>query len=51
MDLPFPDETMIGPERVHRLFREWLTHLGHPGYEGDGGPRGDARAALTPPAA
>ena len=39
-DLPLPDEPLIGAEHVHRVFREWLTKLGHPGYAGDGGPRG-----------
>ena len=40
VDLPLPDEPLIGAEHVHRVFREWLTQLGHPGYAGDGGPRG-----------
>jgi hypothetical protein len=30
----------VGPERLHSLFRAWLTQLGHAGYEDDGGPRG-----------
>ena len=40
VELPLPDEPLIGAEHVHRVFRTWLTQLGHPGYEGDGGPRG-----------
>lgn len=43
-DLPLPDEPLVGPERLHSLFREWLTRLGHAGYSGDGGPRGLPRA-------
>lgn len=39
-DLPLPAGPLIGPERLHALFREWLTLLGHEGYEDDGGPRG-----------
>ena len=40
VDLPLPDEPLIGAEHVHRVFRDWLTRLGHPGYADDGGPRG-----------
>ncbi len=31
-DLPWPEEPVVGAERVHRVFREWLTQLGHPDY-------------------
>ncbi len=31
-DLPWPEEEVIGAERVHRVFRGWLTRLGHEGY-------------------
>ena len=40
VDLPLPDEELVGAEHVHRVFRGWLTQLGHPGYADDGGPRG-----------
>ena len=39
-DFELPDEPLVGPERLHALFRGWLTQLGHEGYVGDGGPRG-----------
>jgi hypothetical protein len=31
-DLDWPDEPVIGAERVHRIFRGWLAGLGHDGY-------------------
>jgi uncharacterized membrane protein YvlD (DUF360 family) len=31
-DLGWPDEAVIGAERVHRIFRGWLAGLGHEAY-------------------
>jgi uncharacterized membrane protein YvlD (DUF360 family) len=32
VELQVPDEPMVGPEEVHRLFRRWLVELGHERY-------------------
>jgi uncharacterized membrane protein YvlD (DUF360 family) len=31
-ELAWPEEDVVGAERVHRVFREWLAGLGHDGY-------------------
>jgi uncharacterized membrane protein YvlD (DUF360 family) len=31
-DLPWPDEPVVGAERVHRVFRGWLARLGQTAY-------------------
>jgi hypothetical protein len=31
-ELPWPDEAVVGAERVHRIFREWLAGLGQEAY-------------------
>jgi uncharacterized membrane protein YvlD (DUF360 family) len=31
-ELDWPDEPVIGAERVHRIFRGWLARLGHDAY-------------------
>jgi hypothetical protein len=31
-DLDWPDEQVVGAERVHRIFRRWLAALGHSAY-------------------
>ena len=31
-ELEWPDEEVVGAERVHRVFRAWLTQLGHADY-------------------
>ena len=31
-ELDWPDEPVVGAERVHRIFRGWLAALGHDGY-------------------
>ncbi len=31
-ELAWPAEDVVGAERVHRVFREWLAGLGHDGY-------------------
>ncbi|HEX6460819.1 MAG TPA: phage holin family protein [Thermoleophilaceae bacterium] len=32
VELKAPEEPMVGPEEVHRLFRSWLVELGHERY-------------------
>ena len=32
VDLDWPDEHVIGAERVHRVFRGWLAGLGQEAY-------------------
>ena len=34
-DLGWPDEPVIGAERIHHVFRGWLAGLGHSSYAGD----------------
>jgi uncharacterized membrane protein YvlD (DUF360 family) len=31
-DLPWPEEQVVGPENVHRIFRGWLAGLGQTAY-------------------
>ena len=31
-ELDWPDEPVVGAERVHRIFRAWLARLGHDAY-------------------
>jgi len=31
-DLELPEDGLVGAEAVHREFRRWLVHLGHPEY-------------------
>jgi hypothetical protein len=32
-ELRWPEDEVVGAERVHRVFRSWLAQLGHPSYE------------------
>jgi uncharacterized membrane protein YvlD (DUF360 family) len=32
-ELPWPEDPVVGAERVHRVFRSWLWALGHESYE------------------
>jgi uncharacterized membrane protein YvlD (DUF360 family) len=34
-ELAWPDQEVVGAERVHRVFRGWLTELGHTSYESE----------------
>ncbi len=34
-ELPWPGDEVVGAESVHRVFRSWLTQLGHADYESD----------------
>ena len=36
-DLGWPDEPVVGAERIHHVFRGWLAGLGHSSYA-DGEP-------------
>ena len=31
-ELAWPEDDVVGAERVHRIFRGWLTELGHAAY-------------------
>jgi uncharacterized membrane protein YvlD (DUF360 family) len=33
--LPYPDEPVVGPERMHRVLRSWLALLGQDAYRDD----------------
>jgi len=46
-ELPWPDEEVVGAEAVHRIFRGWLTELGHPGYASRSASPGDSTLAST----
>jgi uncharacterized membrane protein YvlD (DUF360 family) len=35
VELPVPDEEMVGAETVHRQLRRWLVQLGHEAYDDD----------------
>jgi uncharacterized membrane protein YvlD (DUF360 family) len=32
VDLPYPDEPVVGAERLHQVLRGWLVELGHDAY-------------------
>jgi uncharacterized membrane protein YvlD (DUF360 family) len=34
-ELRWPDDEVVGAEHVHRVFRTWLTQLGHADYESE----------------
>ncbi len=34
-ELAWPEDDVVGAERVHRIFRGWLAQLGHSGYESE----------------
>ena len=46
-ELAWPEGDVVGAERVHRIFRGWLTQLGHPGYESDVASPGASTRAST----
>jgi uncharacterized membrane protein YvlD (DUF360 family) len=39
-ELEWPAGEVVGAEAVHRVFRGWLSALGHPGYGAEGTPPG-----------
>jgi hypothetical protein len=46
-ELPWPDGEVVGAEAVHRVFRDWLAELGHPGYASRSASPGDSTLAST----
>jgi len=45
-ELAWPEEEVVGAERVHRIFRGWLAQLGHASYEsGVDSPGASTRAS------
>ena len=38
-ELGWPDEPVIGAERIHHVFRGWLASLGHSSYAEAGSER------------
>jgi uncharacterized membrane protein YvlD (DUF360 family) len=46
-ELAWPDEEVVGAERVHRVFRGWLAGLGHAGYESEVASPGASTRAST----
>jgi uncharacterized membrane protein YvlD (DUF360 family) len=46
-ELAWPEEDVIGAERVHRIFRGWLAQLGHSGYESEVASPGASTRAST----
>jgi hypothetical protein len=46
-DLAWPEEEVVGAERVHRVFRGWLTELGHEGYVSETASPGASTRAST----
>jgi uncharacterized membrane protein YvlD (DUF360 family) len=49
--LPWPDEQVVGSERVHRIFRAWLAALGHERYAGTGADSPGASTRTATPGA
>jgi uncharacterized membrane protein YvlD (DUF360 family) len=46
-ELPWPDEPVIGAERVHRVLRGWLAALGHDAYSGSDSPGESTRTSTS----
>jgi uncharacterized membrane protein YvlD (DUF360 family) len=46
-DLHWPDGEVVGAEQVHRVFRGWLTELGHSGYSSERDSPGASTLAST----
>jgi hypothetical protein len=47
--LPYPEQEVVGAERLHRVLRRWLVELGHDAYRDDA-PVTAADGAGSPPA-
>jgi hypothetical protein len=45
-DLAWPEDDVVGAERVHRVFRGWLSGLGHDGYA-ESSSRSDSPGSST----
>lgn len=46
-ELSWPEDDVVGAERVHRIFRRWLAQLGHPGYESEVASPGSSTRVST----
>jgi uncharacterized membrane protein YvlD (DUF360 family) len=46
-DLPWPEEDVVGSERVHRIFCGWLAQLGHDSYRGIEAPGSSTRTSTS----
>jgi uncharacterized membrane protein YvlD (DUF360 family) len=46
-ELAWPDDEVVGAEQVHRIFRAWLTELGHPDYASESASPGASTLAST----
>ena len=46
-ELAWPDDEVVGAEQVHRIFRGWLTELGHSGYSSESASPGASTLAST----
>ncbi|HEY5709439.1 MAG TPA: phage holin family protein [Solirubrobacterales bacterium] len=46
-ELAWPEGDVVGAERVHRIFRGWLAHLGHSSYESEVASPGASTRAST----
>ncbi len=46
-ELPWPDEPVVGAERVHRIFRGWLAALGHDAYRSSDSPGESTRTSTS----
>jgi uncharacterized membrane protein YvlD (DUF360 family) len=46
-ELAWPDEEVLGAERVHRIFRGWLAGLGHSSYASEVAPPGASTRTST----
>jgi uncharacterized membrane protein YvlD (DUF360 family) len=47
-ELDWPDEQVVGAERVHRIFRAWLAGLGHEAYASEVDSPGLSTRTSTP---
>jgi uncharacterized membrane protein YvlD (DUF360 family) len=46
-DLAWPDQPVVGAERVHRIFRGWLAGLGHEAYSSSDSPGDRTRTSTS----
>jgi uncharacterized membrane protein YvlD (DUF360 family) len=46
-ELAWPEDDVVGAERVHRIFRAWLAKLGHSDYESEVASPGASTRAST----
>jgi uncharacterized membrane protein YvlD (DUF360 family) len=46
-DLAWPDQPVVGAERVHRIFRGWLAGLGHDAYSSSDSPGERTRTSTS----